>query len=133
MSVVGSVLWKFLLYGSLLIIAGIFVLLVIAAGQSLAYPLHLKCVTMQGKSMEPVLLDGAKYAFDKDFSFDEIGIGSIIAFHDNNRFDTKLIAHEVVAINGDYLATRGKANDFDDAPISFWQVDSVYAGKPCST
>jgi len=132
MSVVGSVLWKFLLYGSLIIIVGIFCLLVISAGQALAYPLDLKCITMQGKSMEPILKDGAKYAFDKDFSFSEIKLGSIISFHDTNYQNPALIAHEVVAINQNYLVTRGIANNFNDEPISYWQIESVYAGKPCS-
>lgn len=133
MSVVGSVLWKFLLYGSVLIIAGIFVLLVIAAGESLAYPLHLKCVTIQGKSMEPILKEGKKYAFDTDFKFGEIKLGSIVSFHDTNYQNPVLISHEVVAINQNILVTRGIANNFNDEPISYWQIDSVYAGKPCST
>jgi len=123
---------RVILYSALAGIVVIFGLVIFAISNAIQEPLDLVCVRMKGHSMEPVLMDEQNYIFDKDFRFNEIDINSIIAYHDTNYLNPNLIAHRVIAINGDYLVTRGEANGFDDAPVSFWQVVYIYHGGTCS-
>lgn len=123
---------RLILYSALAGIVLVISLFVVAVGHSIQYPLDLECVLIKGHSMEPVLMDGQRYAFDKDFQFFEIEVGSIVNFHDTNYLNRDMVAHEVVAINGNQLSTRGRNNPVNDEPISYWQIESIYAGKPCS-
>ena len=76
-------------------------------------------------SMVPVLDKGATGVGFKPNSIDEIGVGDIVSFWQ----DEKLIVHRVIEKGvdelGSYLITKGDNNSVDDGKIRFEQIDSV--------
>jgi signal peptidase len=71
-------------------------------------------VVMSG-SMEPTLSVDDIIVVKK---CDEYGLGDLVVFQQK----TILIVHEIVAVDGDTVITRGSANNVDDEPMSVEQI-----------
>lgn len=86
-------------------------------------------------SMQPEFEIGEVIISRKVTDPSEIGIGDIVTFREDGRFDNQKVTHRVLVApydndKGDkVLVTKGDANDTDDGEIRFTSVESKYLNK----
>ena len=85
-------------------------------------------------SMEPELMIGDVILNTEVKDPSEIGIGDIITFQGDARFENQKVTHRVITAPYDdngtlVLVTKGDANEKDDGVINFSSVESKYLTK----
>lgn len=86
-------------------------------------------------SMEPELSIGDVIFSSKVNAVSDIGVGDIITFQGDNRFNNRKVTHRVLVApyedaNGKIVVvTKGDANENDDGAISFADVESKFIKK----
>jgi len=74
-------------------------------------------MTVTSDSMWPVLTRG-DLIFIKNVEPEDIAVGSVIVFHHGEG----MAVHRVIRIKGDYITTKGDANNKEDRPITYNDV-----------
>ncbi len=85
------------------------------AGNKLPMPLGFGLAVVLSGSMEPTLSVNDVIVVTGDSTYE---VGDIVVYDDGRA----LIVHEIIAIDGDTVTTKGKANDVADEPIEIEQI-----------
>ena len=112
-----KIVWPKLLLSIILIVILVLNIAVIcmgkAVGSSVLNKMPIAMIPVLSDSMKPDLKSGDAI-LTKQTDYDDIQVGDVIVYSRDN----DLIVHEVIAKQGDYLITKGKANPVADNPVT---------------
>lgn len=112
-----TIVWPKILLSIVLIVILVLNISVIcmgkAVGSSVLNQLPVAMIPVLSDSMKPDYKSGDAI-LTKQTDYDDIQVGDVIVYSRDN----DLIVHEVIAKQGDYLITKGKANPVADNPVT---------------